>query len=81
MRKGWQLIFNADTTIIAKFKDGEINGRVFVIDSSYQIVQKYRMRNNRVKGIVVSYYTEDYRWTEIMYYDKKGEKSFLRKRR
>ncbi len=80
-RMGWHLIFNSDTTIFAKYKNGEINGRVIVIDSSYQIIQKYKMRNNSIKGIVVDYYKKNYQWTSIMYYDKKGDRTILRKSR
>lgn len=80
-RKGWHVIFNADTSIIAKFKDGEINGRVFVIDSTFQVIQKYKMRDSLVRGIVVSYYSNEYKWSEVLYYDKNGDKTYLRKRR
>ena len=78
-RDGRWIINKEDSVFMMKYKHGSINGRVFALDENFQIIMKYRMKNNTARGLVVSYYSQSYKWTEIVYYNKNGEREFLRK--
>ncbi len=78
-RNGRWIINKEDSIYMMKYNHGSIAGRVFALDENFQLIMKCRMKNDTVRGLVVSYYSQSKKWTEIVYYYKNGEKDFLRK--
>ena len=67
-RKGWHLINNQDSCMIAKYKNGEINGKVVILNEDYHIIEKYKVKNGQQKGLKVTYHPiNNNNWTSMSF--------------
>lgn len=78
-RTGWHIITSGDTSVIAKFKGGDISGRFYAIDENYQIIQKGKVKNGQLYGLLVLYHPIYVNiCTAIDYYDKNGFRTIIK---
>lgn len=79
LKDGWNIMEYTDTTsmdtliMVSKYNNGEISGKVLILDEYYQVIQKYRVKNGKRKGISVTYYPAyENLWISITYANKKS---------